>query len=515
MKLRSCSTIVTALLLAFGACHTPVPPALGPAQVPSNFTAPAARGAPVWPSPAWWTGFGSTEMSTLIAAAESTNLDLAAATARVLEAEAQAKTAGAVLLPSATASATAQRARSSQGGGPSGPSPVVANAFGLSLNASYQLDFFGGARANLRSAQELVLASRYAQQVVALSITANVADTYLGVLALRQRIAIAKENADAAKRVLANVEAKVRAGASSALDLAQQQTTLATIEAVIPALEEQEREARYSLAILLGRLPEGFDVQGSNLDSILTEQVAPGLPSELLRRRPDVAVAEANLASAHADIDAARAAYFPQIGLTGSGGYQSTALSALFTGGGFVWSAGASLVHTIFDGGARGGQLHLAEARQQELLANYRSSVLNAFSDVETQLGQTSSLADQERLRTAQTNAAAEAFRISELQYREGTVDLLNVLTAQQTLFSAQDQLVQIRLARLQANIGLYQALGGGWSEPSDLASQPIPAQSTPVEHGPPATAPPEPSPIPKTPGPGPESIPTVPQPPR
>jgi outer membrane protein TolC len=230
-----------------------------------------------------------------------------------------------------------------------------------------------------------------------------------------------------------------------------------------------------------------------------------------------VAEAEANLASAHANVDVARAAFFPQIGLTGAAGFTSTALKSLFTGPGFGWSIGASLLQTIFDGGLLQGQLDLSKGQQQELVATYQSTVLNAFSDVETTLGQVSSLADQERLRTEQTSAAAEAFRISELQYREGVTDLLNVLTAQQALFSAQDILVQIKLARIQADVGLYKALGGAWSEAADAATQTIPAETTPVPPGPPASPPPTTQAVPATPQPtaisG--SEPTTPPPPR
>jgi hypothetical protein len=190
-----------------------------------------------------------------------------------------------------------------------------------------------------------------------------------------------------------------------------------------------------------------------------------------------VAQTEANLASAHANVDAARAAFFPQIGLTGSGGFASAALSNLFTGSGIVWTIGSSLAQTLFGGGTLKGQLELNKARQQELVAAYQSAVLNAFSDVEKALSQVSSLALQERLKTAQEKSAAEAFRISELQYRQGETDLLSVLTTQQTLFTAQDQLVQIKLARLQADVGLFQALGGGWSESPVLATQGLPAR--------------------------------------
>jgi multidrug efflux system outer membrane protein len=522
MKLLLRTASVMALALAAAGCQTPVPQVLGPQHVPSNFTAPTARNAPIWPSAGWWAGFGSTELNRFIGTAQTNNLDLAAAAARVLQAQAQTEISGSALFPSLTLDGTAQRAR----GGTTFTDPAThktvtetttGNTFGLTLDASYELDIWGKARANLTAADQLLLASTYAQQVVALTVTTDVANTYLDVLALRERLDIARQNVDAAQRVLAIVQAKVTNGVSSRLDLAQQQAQLASIEAIIPALEEQEREARYALGVLLGRLPEGFAVAGQNLDGIVTPQVAPGLTSEMLRRRPDVAQAEANLASGHANVDAARAAFFPQIGLTGSGGFTSNALNMLFTNSGFGWGIGASLLQTIFDGGLLEGQFELSKGQQQELVATYQSTVLNAFSDVETTLGQVSSLADQERLRTEQTNAAAEAFRISELQYREGVTDLLNVLTAQQVLFSAQDTLVQIKLARIQADVGLYKALGGGWSEAPDDATQAIPVQTTPVPPGPAATPPPNAAPIPATPKPIalPGSEPTAPPPPR
>lgn len=494
------STLSIALALELAACATPVPQALEPQHVPSHFSSPTAQGAPVWPSAGWWAGFGSIELNGLIATAQTNNLDLTAAAARVLQAQAQSKISGSALFPSVGLSGNADRTRSAQGDRTS-----INNSFGLSLDASYQVDLWGRARDNLRAADQLVLASSYAQQVVALSVTADVANTYWDVLALRERIAIAKQNAEAARRILATVESRVKNGATSRLDLAQQETQVQAVEATIPPLEEQEREALFALAILLGRLPEGFDVDGNRrIDKIVAPAVAPGLPSHLLRRRPDVAEAEANLASAHANVDAARAAFFPQIGLTGSGGFTSAALSSLFTGSGFGWTIGSSLAQTIFDGGLLQGQLELNKARQQELVATYQSTVLNAFSDVEKALSQVSSLAKQERQKTAQAKSAAEAFRISELQYRQGETDLLSVLTAQQTLFTAQDQLVQIKLARLQADVGLYQALGGGWSEASYAATQAIPVQTTAVEAGPAATVPPEVAPIPETPRPQP-----------
>ena len=320
----------------------------------------------------------------------------------------------------------------------------------------------------MRAARNSARAAIYAKDLVQLTTTANTANAYMDVLSLRERIAIAKNNVDAAKRILEITKAKVTNGVSSNLDLAQQTAIVAGEEAQIPALEEQEREARYALAILLGRVPEGFDVKANVLAGIIAPPVTPGMPSSLLQRRPDIAEAEANLLAAHANLDAARAAFLPAIGLTGQGGYSSPQIANLINPSSLAWSIGASLLQTIFDGGRLTSERDSAKAQEMQLVATYRSTVLNALSDVETQLGSVTSLAERQRLTQEQVDNAAEAFRISELQYREGVIDLLTVLQAQQTLFTSQDTLVQIKLARLQAGVGLYRALGGGWSVASE-----------------------------------------------
>jgi multidrug efflux system outer membrane protein len=499
----SSSAIVFAL--AVSGCSTEPPQTLKTTYVPSNFTAPISAEAPLWPQADWWKGFNSNELNGLIATAQADNLDLANALGVVLQAEGNAEAAGAPLFPQLSLSADATRNRTGGGsvstGGTFGAG--TRNDFDLSGNVTWALDIWGEAQDNLRAANEQVKSSQYAKEEVALTVTAGVGTTYLDVLALRERVTIAQANIDAAKRILSITQAKVTNGVSSRLDLAQQEAQVDTQEASIPPVVEQEREARYALAILLGKLPEGFDVQAKNLDAVVGPTVRPGLPSELLRRRPDVAEAEANLAAAHANVDAARAAFFPQIGLSASGGYASNAVSSLIRNSNLAWSIGSSLLQTIFDGGTLEGNLHVSKAQQIQLVATYRKTVLSAFSDVETSLGQVSALTKQEKLETDAANAAAEAFKISEIQYREGVTDLLTVLTAQQTLFTAQDQLVQIKLARLQADVNLYRSLGGGWSEADEEATQTIPTATTPTtpsaEPGPgqqPASS------IPSTPGP-------------
>ena len=467
MKLLLQSASVAVLALAVSGCITAPPPALKLADLPKAFTAPIPEGAPAWPQPDWWKGFGSDEMTGIVADARADNLDLAEAASRVLEAQAEVDIARATLFPSIGVSGSVLHAGAKTG------KPV--NTFGASLSASYQQNLFGGNIDSVRQALESAKSAKFAEQSVELTITSDTADAYLNVLALRERLKIANDNIKAAKEVLGVTQAKVENGVSSRLDLAQQTAQLASQEAQIPRLEEQEREARYTLALLLARVPEGYDVTAKDLSGITPPAVAPGIPSDLLRRRPDIAEAEAQLAAAHANLDAAHAAFFPSIDLTGSAGYASTALSTLFHGSNLAWSLGGSLLETIFNGGERIGEMRLARAQQEELISSYRATVLQAFSDVETALGQVSSLAEQEKYTKEEVDNAAEAFRISEIQYREGVADLLAVLQSQQTLFTAEDTLVQIKLARIQAEVGLYNALGGGWTEDADDVTQPIP----------------------------------------
>jgi len=292
------------------------------------------------------------------------------------------------------------------------------------------------------------------------------------VLAIRRRIAIVNQNIAAINAILEIIQLRVKSGATSRLDLAREQAQLESVQAQLPALETLEKQALYSLAVLLGRPPEGFDVASADLEKILPPVVGAGLPSELLLRRPDIAQAEANLASAHANVDAARAAFLPQVSLTGSGGFISTAMSTLLQGSNFGYGYGLGLLQTIFDGGKLAGQKDLAEATQQEFIAAYQNAALNAYADVEFALTQVANTSRTEGHLRRLIVAADEAFQISQLQYRQGAGELLNVLQAQQTLFSAQDQLVQTVLANRQAAIHLYEALGGGWVEPVEDRTQ-------------------------------------------
>ena len=461
--------LVPLLSLILAGCATPVPQALSPQMVPRTFTGPIANDAKIWPEPAWWQGFGDTQMAALVQQAQDGNRDIAIAAARVMQAQARSAIQRSALFPQIGAQGDAQN------GGCSGQSCQQfrnGKVFGLTFNASYELDFWGLARDNLRAAKEQLKAARFAQQSVALTVTANVGSQYLNVLAIRRRIAIANQNIAAINAILDVIQLRVKAGATSHLDLAREQAQLETVQAQLPALETLEKQALYSLAVLLGRPPEGFGVASADLEKVLPPAVGAGLPSELLLRRPDIAQAEANLASAHANVDAARAAFLPRISLTGSGGFLNTAIDTLLQGSSFGYGYGAGLLQTIFDGGKLAGQKDLAEATQREFVAAYQNAALNAYADVELALTQVANTGRAEGHLRSLIVAAREAFEISQLQYRQGAADLLTVLQAQLTLFSAQDQLVQTTLANRQAAIHLYEALGGGWVEPPEDRTQ-------------------------------------------
>jgi outer membrane protein, multidrug efflux system len=463
--------LVAACCALLAGCATRVPQVLSPPLVPQAFVGQEAALGSVWPKPDWWQQFGSPELSDFILRAQNENRDLAVAAASVVQAHAETVIQRASLFPQLNLQAQGQRSKLSAVS--SGISNYPAgNEFGVNLAASYEIDVWGLARSNLRAATEALKAARFGQQAVALTVTANVASAYFNVLALRSRISIANEDIAAINDILGTIQLRVTTGTSSHLDLAQERAQVESVEAELPELQEQELEARVALAVLLGQTPETLDVKAPSLESIHPPLMNPGLPSDLLLRRPDVAQAEANLASAHASVDAARAAFLPQFALTGSDGFASAAIGTLLHGPSVAWDYGGSLLQTIFDGGKLVGQKKLAEGTQQQLIATYQKAVLNAYADVETALGQVKHYDLAEQHLGHEVDAAREAFQISQLQYRQGTTDLLTVLQSQQTLFSAEDQLAQISLARMQSVVHLYEALGGGWMEQSGEQTQ-------------------------------------------
>jgi NodT family efflux transporter outer membrane factor (OMF) lipoprotein len=449
--------VLVLLVWLLGACAHEDGPGLSAGDTPGAWEATVAPEAQVWPSADWWRGFGSEELNGLIVAAQANNLDLAAAATRVLQADAQARGVGAALLPSVSLGAGVSRA------GPIDGSTPARSSFSLDLGASYEVDFWGRNASRLSAADFSALASRYDRETVALTVSSSVATSYLQILSIRDRIAIANKSLEAARGVLKITEARVSAGVAVPLELAQQRSNVAGQEAAIPGLQQDERAARAALALLVGVPMQGFDVKGVTVAGLRAPRVAAGLPSGLLARRPDVRQAEALLRGGDANIDAARAAFFPTISLSGSLGASSASLSTLLSGGNIGYAIGASLLQVIFDGGKLAADEDAAVARRQELLLGYRRTVISAFSDVDVALGLVMSIEEQLRLSQVQADQAAEAYRIATLRYRAGVEGFLSVLDSQRALNAAENQLATVRLLRLQASVALYRALGGGW----------------------------------------------------
>lgn len=413
----------------------------------------------VWPDTDWWQGFGSAKLDQLIAEAERNNDDLGGAIARVQEADAQARIAGAALLPSLDLGATATRERAQV----TGLGPRVFNDFNPELSASYELDFWGKNRALRDAARAAAVASRYDQQTVALTVVSSVATTYFQALELRDRIQVAQQNLENGQKILHGFRLEQSAGTATGLDVAQQETTVALLDAAIPPLLQQLRQTVYALAVLLGRTPESLDVDAGTLTDLANPVVVEGLPSQLLSRRPDVAEAEQQLIAANADITVARAALFPSIQLTAAGGYQSSALTSLVSPPNRVYALTAGLTQPIFHGGALRGQLAFSKARYTELLTTYHKTVLTAFSNVEGALVAAQQTAEQQKRQQVAVATARRAYEFAQTQMAAGTVNILNVLNTENALFSAQDELVQVNYLRLQALVDLFTALGGGW----------------------------------------------------
>jgi multidrug efflux system outer membrane protein len=418
------------------------------------------------PKAEWWRGFRSRELNTLIDATEVGNLDIAAAIARVIQADARARIAGSALVPAINFNGSASRTRPSRAtgtvlGGGSGPSER--SQFTAIFNASYELDFWGKNRATLLAAEQNAIANRFDRETVALTAMAAVANAYFRVLAAQDQLRYARENIASANRVLNVIKQRLEAGTASSLDVAQQESVLNTERAAIPTLEQVLRQNTAALSVLIGRAPEFVRIRGGSMFSIAIPRITPGIPAELLTRRPDIRAAEADLAAANADVVAARAAFLPTIDLAADGGVQASLLKWLTQPEAATWQLAVRLTQPIFDGGRLQGQLDLQKGRQEELLQVYRRTIIQAFADVDSALVATRKLAIRERLQNEVVQSSRRAFQIAEQRLNEGTVDIISVLTTQQTLFEAQDTLAVVRLARLQATVSLFQALGGGW----------------------------------------------------
>jgi multidrug efflux system outer membrane protein len=449
-------------ILALAACS------LGPRYRRPDIPPPAAWRADevgaqaAWPSSDWWHGFSSPQLNLLISEAQRANDDVAAAIARVREADAQARIAGAPLLPALSGSAAATRERQLN---VTTAGTTTANDFSALLSASYELDFWGKNRAALDVARLAATASRYDRVTIELTVMTNVASTYFQAIEAHDRLIVARDNLASAQTILKGLRLEQTVGTVTALDVAQQETTVAVLHAAMPPLEQQLLQSIDALAILIGKAPEEVNITAGTLAALSEPEVIPGLPSELLARRPDVAQAEAQLMAANADIAVARASFFPSITLTATGGYASTALSSVLNPASRVYALTGGLTQPLFEGGVLAGQYAYSKARYAELLANYHKTVISAFSNVEDALVALQQTALQQQRQEDAVATARRAYEITQSQFHAGTINILTVLNTETALFTAEDALVQVKYAHLAALIALFNALGGGWQK--------------------------------------------------
>lgn len=445
------------------------PYARPPVAVPAVWsgTGTASEGLP--PAADWWTAFGSSELNALIAEAQANNHNLKAAVARVEQAKALAEVAGANLYPVLSGDAAAARSRFS--------GSAASDSFSLGLNASWEIDLWGRNRYALSSAEAALRASRDAEAALRLNLIADLASTYLQLLALNDNLKATQDNLANVRRLLSLIEAQKQAGKISALDLEQQRGVVANTEAAIPALIQQRQATLTSLALLAGRVPGTVADPARRLGSLELPPVALLTPRELLELRPDLRQAEAALLAAHADLGAARAALLPRLQLGGRAGATAGTVGRLFDAGTGFTSLGLDALATIFDAGRLSGRVSVAQARQRELVENYRQAVLSAWREVEDARAAVELLAAQEDRQRAAQGHAVQSLRLAELRYRAGASDFLAVLDAQRTLINADAVLSNTRFQRFAALIALYRAQGGppaaaGAGESSGAASR-------------------------------------------
>jgi multidrug efflux system outer membrane protein len=470
---RSACLLLASLLPGCGVGPVYKRPAL---DIPPAYTQPQPAAPADAVDQAWWRHFGAPGLNRLVDIARQHSPDVQAAAARIIQADQAARVAGSPLLPTITAQGTqnwqryglgsATAATGSVGLVPGSSQYFEQRSYTAELSASYEIDFWGENRDALHAAQATAKASRFDAQTVWLTTASSIATTYFQALGYRDRLKIAQDNLGSAADLLTAYQARLQFGTASALDVSQQQALVAGYRAQIPAFESDYRQQVIALSILVGLPPEQIDFPTVPLTSLALPKVTPGLPADVLRRRPDVANAEWQLIAENQTVRQDFAAFFPSLSLTAAGGLSSVALSALTGPGTLIASFGSTLAQTIFDNGQKSGTLGQAKGRYRELAADYVKAVLQALSDVETALTQVSFSATQEGLEAEAVRTAQRSLDIARAQLAAGTVDQTTVLNTETTLFGDQDTLAQVRISRFLALGSLYKALGGGWVLP-------------------------------------------------
>ena len=409
----------------------------------------------------WWQVFQDPQLQELIRAALKQNYDLQLATERINAARAEIAITRSSLFPQVSGNANFA------GGQTYNPQSTY-NFLTLTADAAFQLDLFGKLRRETEAARAQLLASEDAQRTVILTLVSDVAGDYFSLLELDLQLQITHQTIATQQDSVKLTNLRLEHGVATKLDVLQAQQVLDTANATIPDLERQIGQEEDAISILAGDYPHGVVRGRPLLEQPLPPEVPPGLPSALIERRPDIREAEANLIAANAEIGVAKAQFFPQISLTGSGGGafgRSSDFTTLMSSQLGIWSYGAQVSQPIFTAGALRGNLHLAESEHQQALIAYRQTIQQAFGDVSDALIGYQKLHEVRVRQEATVADLQESVRLSDLRYAGGTTAYLEVLDGQRSLFDAELTLAQARGNEYQSLVQLYKALGGGWQQ--------------------------------------------------
>ncbi|MBC8746284.1 multidrug efflux system outer membrane protein [Paraburkholderia sp. WC7.3g] len=477
--------LASVMLLGLGGCL------LGPnyvrpaVDVPATYRFAQGEAAGI-ANTAWWEQFQDPVLDQLIATALQDNRDVKVAAARVDEFRGQFVTTRSALFPQLSAGADASRQRVSQEQGvplPNGVSPIY-NQFNASLSVAWEIDLFGKVRRETEAARANLLASEEGRRATILTLVGSVASAYINLRSLDRQLDIAKETVESRAESVRVFEARFHGGEVSQMELAQSQSEYQAARVTVPQIEAQIAQQEDALSVLIGKNP-GAILRGRELAQMGTPQIPEGLPSDLLERRPDLLEAEQALVAQNALIGAARALYFPSISLTGLFGSVSTQFSNLFTGPARVWSFAGSVAQPIFTAGNITGQVHQAEARQQEALYSYEKSIQVAFQEVEDALVSVQKTHQALDAQNLQVEALHTYAHLARQRYEGGYTSYIEVLDAERSLFNAQLTYTQTQGAVLTAFVTLYKAMGGGWVLEAEKLTVPPPAEQTPTAMAP------------------------------
>ena len=470
--------LALASLATLGACTALAPSHKLDAPTSAQYLEPppgwiAAAPADALTRGPWWTLFHDPVLDQLVPQVAVSNQNVAAAAAAVEESRAAVREQRASFFPTvslsagATRSGTGAKASTTTGTGTTAgtsTTPRASNHFSLGLGASWEPDLWGRIANTVSAADATAQASEADLAAALLSAQTAFVTDYLSVREADAEVISLQASITGFQRSLQITQNRYAAAIAQKSDVLQAQTQLANAQADLASLQQQRAQLFHAMAVLVGQAPAAFTLPAGDWNATTVPAIPVGLPSELLQRRPDIAAAERHVAVANANIGVARAAYFPSFTLSASGSEGAAHLGDLFNASSFAWSVGLALAETLFDGGARTARVEQAQASWKQSVAQYRQTVLTAFSAVEDQLSAATSLEQQQALRKVASQAADQTELEMQNRYKQGLVAYTDVVTAQASALSARRALMQVSLNRQTAAISMVAALGGGWS---------------------------------------------------